>query len=312
MIERKGFTRIIMHCILAEDVPFHFISTITDMMSKNPGPVWHKIYDTVVPVSQARYRQNRKLMPGAGIFRPGIENLYEWCQLFRESENIDCDDAVVIFTGKTPLNGLSLNWDPAHGRNYIISTEGKQGAPIHERIFLVANDMVKASLIQGGLVKSHNGIQAGLTLTSIRKRMNVWNRNRKSVRSIPMEINIPDGTLKFPRLGEMIVNLSKYEMAVYLFFMGHPEGIDLRNLRLHISEIYSDYKTCQNWGSILPDIPIEEFSTMDFGLIIRTINEKIRFVTGDGLAGYYIIRPCPGGDNIIAVDRELLTVIGDF
>jgi hypothetical protein len=292
MNDKNVSPEIIMHCLVTDDAPSELIPYMLALMALYQGPVHYRFHDRV--------------------FSTGLENLHDWAKSFRETEKISRDDAVVIFTGTTPPTGKSLNWDPRNGRNFIISTEGKLDQGLPDKIFQIASDLVMANLIQAGLKSIDHGIQAGLTYDGVRKRMLAWDQSRKSPECLPMEIKVPLSQIRFPEMEQIFIHLTTYEQAIYLFFLKHSEGINIRSLNKHINEIYEIAETCEESG-IFPDmIDFDEFSKLDFEVPIRSINDQIRFVTGDNLADYYMIRQDQSGNSGIAMDRSLLTIINDF
>ena len=94
-----------------------------------------------------------------------------------------------------------------------------------------------------------------------------------------LTVSLPRRNLVFNDLGNFSIHLGPKELAVYVFFMNHPEVNDLREVVNFKNEIYSVYKyhakrgVLANIGATVDSLVNNEANAM--GEVISRINKKI-------------------------------------
>jgi hypothetical protein len=147
-------------------------------------------------------------------------------------------------------------------------------------------------------------IMEGIRAQMIFKERFIINRN-------PPELKIVGRTRKliFPELGDLQISLNPLERTVYLFFLAHPEGIELSCARDYRNEFESIYLYLTNSDN--REIIKSRIDDLVNHPLSNSLSEKIsrikrRFIEalGEPMAQYFII----SGDNAtpkkILIDRS--------
>jgi hypothetical protein len=133
-----------------------------------------------------------------------------------------------------------------------------------------------------------------------------------------INIEIENSTIIFTDIGNIPVKLPAREMAFYLFFLWHPEGVEFRNLNRHYEELRNIYKRFSM------EVPLPKFENSLVNMtknelpnskswLVNSIKEKLEYTIGEEIAPFYIISRKPArrkGEFIhfIGLDRSLVTI----
>lgn len=147
-------------------------------------------------------------------------------------------------------------------------------------------------------------------------------RKRFNITKQLSRINIETETsrLVFLDMGNIPVKLAAREMAFYLFFLWHPEGVDFKDLHRYVDEIRKMYYCFSR------EVPLPVFENRLQGMLRNELPNSKSWLTGsikksleyaitEEIAAFYIIDRKPArrrGEFIhfIGLDRSLVTING--
>jgi hypothetical protein len=152
------------------------------------------------------------------------------------------------------------------------------------------------------------------TLESIRSQMLFRERFRLTRSISPLQIDARQRKLRFKDIGNLELKPGPRELAVYIFFMNHQEGVIFKQIEAHREEISYLYRQIS-----VTDIESRIINTIDAMLdhtnntmheLVSKINDLIKNNIGVEAAKEYIIQGKKGEKFSILLDRKLLDVKG--
>lgn len=140
-------------------------------------------------------------------------------------------------------------------------------------------------------------------------------RKRAVIFQQPSEMVLKGYTKKifFSDLGNLELRLNPKEKALYLFYLNHPEGVNLNELQDHkveLTKLYACFCNQSNPESINSAIELMVNPTENnvFEILAR-INKKLKDAVGESLLDFYCIKGERGEIKQIKLDREFVKVI---
>jgi hypothetical protein len=162
---------------------------------------------------------------------------------------------------------------------------------------IIARDISPQKLQQ--IFDTIDGIRTSMTFKSRSKIMN--KPSRIEVRGFSQKIFLLD-------MGNLELRLNPKQRTLFLFFLNHPEGIELNCLSDHRREITELYRRLTNYSN---PIQIQEAIDLLVNSVDNNINETITRVNSiikktvsEHLAPFYCIAGPRGGKKTILLDRE--------
>lgn len=152
------------------------------------------------------------------------------------------------------------------------------------------------------------------TLESIRSQMLFRERFRLTKSISPLEIDIRKRKIRFKDIGNLELKPGPRELAVYIFFMNHPEGVIFKQIDAHreeISFLYRQISKTDIESKIINTIEaMADHTNNTMQELVSKINEAIKDTIGAEAAKDYIIQGKKGEKFNIQLDRKLLIVKG--
>jgi hypothetical protein len=148
------------------------------------------------------------------------------------------------------------------------------------------------------------------TFDSIRSQMLFRTRFQLTKTDTVMEVDFLKRKLRFPEMGNIEFTLTPREMAVYIFFLKHPEGILYKNIYDYKREISMLYRQLSistmeaNIENALNAMLNPVGNAMNE--LISQIKAKIRLNIGVELSGNYTIQGEKGDTFSILLNRDLV------
>jgi hypothetical protein len=145
-----------------------------------------------------------------------------------------------------------------------------------------------------------DGIRASMTFKS---RVKIMNKpSRIEIRGFSHKIFLLD-------IGNLELPLNPKQRTLFLFFLNHPEGVELKCLsdyREEITALYRRFTKYSNPRQIQEAIDLLLDTTVDNNIneTITRLNNSIRNTVSEHLAHYYCITGPRGGKKAIKLDRE--------
>lgn len=139
-------------------------------------------------------------------------------------------------------------------------------------------------------------------------------RGRATLLQQPSRIEIKSYTKKifFTDLGGLELRLNPKEKAIYLFFLNHPNGIQISHLSDYEKELTNLYSSVTNQTELevitraikILVNPLEN----DINVVLSRINKKIKDAVGESLSEFYCIKGARGEKKRISIDREMVII----
>ncbi len=152
------------------------------------------------------------------------------------------------------------------------------------------------------------------TFESIRTQMLYRSRFRLTEIYSDMVIDKRRKSLTFPNIGNLSFKLSPREMAIYLFFLNHPEGVTYPGMARYRDELLNIYKSVNiregqdNLKNVVDNILREPHDTKHD--ILSNIRQKFRQHFGEEMAKPYIVDPVTENKFGISLDRDYVEIRG--
>jgi hypothetical protein len=147
-------------------------------------------------------------------------------------------------------------------------------------------------------------------IDGIRKQMVFKNRFVINRKAPTMQISRHSGKLKFPDLGSLEIRLTPLEHTVYLFFLNHPEGMEISHIagyREELTRFYLPLSHSENADQVRSRIedlsnPLENSISEKISRIKRKFTDAL----GSEMAQDFIIAGENAGPKKILLDRTVL------
>lgn len=147
------------------------------------------------------------------------------------------------------------------------------------------------------------------TLDDIRGQMLFRERFKTTHQPSRLAIKGPRQRIFFTDLGNTELRLTPLEKTVFLLFLKHEEGLQLNELFEHKQWLEETYSVLGNGTIADMRNSIEQLINPIENSVsekISRIRNKIEQITGEDLAGYYIIEGLRGEKKTIKLDRNLI------
>jgi hypothetical protein len=128
----------------------------------------------------------------------------------------------------------------------------------------------------------------------------------------PLAIDTFNHKLKVPDFLNNSVILSPMEMAVYLFFIRHTDGVAFRHMQRHEEELRKIYSDHCGSDYVIINTRVNNIITNNKDLLsqlISKINNKIANIVPPGIKEIYQITGEAGEKRLIKLDRSLVKII---
>jgi hypothetical protein len=145
-------------------------------------------------------------------------------------------------------------------------------------------------------------------IDGIRSSMTFKSRSKILLKPSKIEIKGYLQKIFFTDLGNLELRLNPKQKTLFLFFLNHPEGIELNDLRQYKNELiqyYSRFARTSNPKVIYNSIDLL-VNPLDNNCneIITNVNRNIRETIGERLSSFYTISGIRGEKYFIKLDRE--------
>lgn len=147
-------------------------------------------------------------------------------------------------------------------------------------------------------------------MEDVRKQLLIRERSANLRTALPLVIKGYMRKLSIPELGNLQINLTPMERAIYLLFLNHPEGIRLAEMGDHKNELKSILNIISRNNDIdLINSGVDELCAYNSNSLsekISRIRRKFKDLLGNEMAEHYSIKGPNGEIKKIELDRRLV------
>ena len=147
-------------------------------------------------------------------------------------------------------------------------------------------------------------------MSSVRESMLFKDRFKLTMVPSKMELRGHTQKIFLPDLGDIEIRLTPLEKTIYLFFLNHPEGVEMNYLPDHQEEISGIYQQLSNQATnegIASSVEalVDPLSNSASEKISK-IRRKFVAAVGEEMAQEYCIKGPNAGVKTIKLDRDLV------
>lgn len=150
-------------------------------------------------------------------------------------------------------------------------------------------------------------------MEDVRKQLLIRERFSTLRTALPLVVKGYMRKLVIPELGNLQINLTPMERAIYLLFLNHPEGIRLAEMGNYKEELKSILNIISRTGDVaVINSGIDELCTYNSNSLsekVSRIRRKFKDFLGDEMAENYIIKGPNGEIKKIELDRSLVKFV---